>query len=314
MAPFHARDMGLVHFSIKTATRRGAGTLTDNTVAVVIPAFKAEDFIEAAVRSVLAQTHADWEAWIITDDSEDYEELLGRAGLVDRRFHFLSSGRVGAGASRARNLALDRIQTPYVAILDADDRMKPRKLELAVAALAEQPIVSSSLEVMDQDYNRLRLVGDGEDRMLTPGAYKFVSLSMDSMIVWDRRRCDARYDLELTNMTDLELLMQLWRTAGSVHHLGTPQHDYIKLTTSMSNGIGVTEKMIAAKKILLERLGSGRYRFATPAATEGLIAFLGISLAAEAAYPMALEETPGLLFEDHLEPMLRAYEAQVRRG
>lgn len=287
--------------------------MTDSTVAVVIPAYKAETLIEEAVRSVLAQTHADWEAWIVTDDGEDYEELLGRAGLVDRRFHFLSSGRVGAGASRARNLALDRIQTPYVAILDADDRMKPRKLELAVAALAEQPIVASALDVMDQNYNRLRLVGDGPDQVLTPGAYKFVNLSMDSMIVWDRRRCDARYDLELTNMTDLELLMQLWRTAGSVHHLGTPQHDYIKLATSMSNGIGVTEKMIAAKKTLLSRLETNQYRFAAPGTAEGIIAFLGISLAAEAAYPMALEERPGLLFEDHLEPMLRAYEAQVRR-
>lgn len=286
--------------------------MTDNTVAVVIPAYKAESFIEAAVRSVLAQTHADWEAWVITDDGEDYEELLGRAGLVDERFHFLSSGRVGAGASRARNLALDRIETAYVAILDADDRMKPRKLELAVAALAEHPVVSSALEVMDDHYNHLRFIGDGRDRVLTPGAYKFINLSMDSMIVWDRRRCDARYDLELTNMTDLELLMQLWRTAGSVHHLGSPQHDYLKVSTSMSNGEGFTEKMIASKKALLQRLETGHYRFAAPGAAEGLIAFLGLSLAAEAAYPMALEETPGLLFENHLEPMLRAYEARVK--
>jgi glycosyltransferase involved in cell wall biosynthesis len=286
--------------------------LTDSTVAVVIPAYKAESFIEQAVRSVLAQTHADWEAWVVTDDGEDYEELLGRAGLVDDRFHFLSSGRVGAGASRARNLALDRITTPYVAILDADDRMKPRKLELAVAALADHPIVSSALEVMDDGYNHLRFVGDGEDRVLTPGGYKFVNLSMDSMIAWDRRRCDARYDLELTNMTDLELLMQLWRTADGVHHLGTPQHDYVKVANSMSNGVGFTEKMIASKKALLQRLETSAYRFAAPGTAEGLIAFLGLSLAAEAAYPMALDERPGLLFEDHLEPMLRAYEARVR--
>lgn len=286
--------------------------MTDSTVAVVIPAYKAERFIEAAVRSVHKQTHADWETWVITDDGEDYEELLGRAGLVDRRFRFLSTGRVGAGASRARNLALDRITAPYVAILDADDRLKPQKLELAVAALAEQPIVSSALDVMDVDYRHLRFVGNGKDRVLTPGAYKFVNLSMDSMIVWDRRRCDARYDLELTNMTDLELLMQLWRTAGAVHQLGTPQHDYLKVSTSMSNGAGFTEKMIASKKALLQRLESSAYRFATPGTAEGLIAFLGLSLAAEAAYPMALEETPGLLFENHLEPMLRAYEARVK--
>ena len=84
------------------------------------------------------------------------------------------------------------------------------------------------------------------------------------------------------------------------------------IATSMSNGDGFSERMIASKKTLLERLESGRYRFAAPGATEGLIAFLGLSLAAEAAYPMALAERPGLLFEDHLEPMLGAYRARVK--
>lgn len=283
--------------------------MTGSTVAVVIPAYRAERFIGEAVRSVMAQTYADWEIWLIADDGADYEALLGQAGLADPRLRFLSTGQIGAGASQARNLALERISAAYVAILDADDRMKPRKLELAVAALAEQPIVSSALEVMDERYNRLRLVGDGPDRVLAPGDYKFVSLSMDSMIVWDRRRCDARYDLELTNMTDLELLMQLWRSAPSVHHLGTPQHDYIKLTSSMSNGEGVTERMIASKQTLLGRLERGSYSFAAPGAAEGLAAFLRISLAAEAAFPAALAATPGLLFEDHLEPLLRVHEA-----
>lgn len=283
--------------------------MAQQTVAVVIPAYKAERFIAEAVKSVRAQSFPDWEIWIIADDGTDYEELLGRAGLSDPRFHFLSTGRVAAGASRARNLALDRIDTPYAAILDADDRMKPNKLELAVAALTELPIVSSALDVMDDRYRRLRLVGAGPDRRLTPGAYKFTSLSMDSMIVWDRRRCDARYDLTLTNMTDLELLMQLWRTANVVHHLGTPQHDYLKVSTSMSNGEGFSERMIASKKALLERLETGHYSFAADGAAEGLIAFLRLSLGAEAAYPEAMAKRPGLLFEDHLEPVLRAYEA-----
>ena len=170
--------------------------MTDKTVAVVIPAYKAEDFIAEAVGSVLAQTHEDWEAWIIADDAEDYEEILAEQGIRDSRLRFLSTGRVGAGASRARNLALDRLNTPYVAILDADDRFKPDKLARAVAALAEHPIVSSALDVMNDRYERLRLVGDGPDRVLTPAGYKFVNLSMDSMIVWDRRKSDARYDLD----------------------------------------------------------------------------------------------------------------------
>ncbi len=285
--------------------------MTDQRVAVIIPAFRAQHLIGQAVGSVLGQSFADWEIWVIADDGEDYEEVLAEQGFRDRRFRFLSSGRVGAGASRARNLALDRIDTPYAAILDADDRMKPDKLARAVALLSDHPIVSVALDVMNDRYERLRLVGGGSDKVLTPGAYKFTSLSMDSMIVWDRHRSDARYDLNLSNMTDLELLMQLWEKAPTTFHIGTPLHDYVKLTKSMSNGPDVTEGMIRSKQELLARLERGQYRL-DGKAVEGLAAFLGISLAAEAAYPLALREKPNLLFEDHLEPMLRTYQAGTK--
>lgn len=281
----------------------------DRRIAVITPAFRAERWIGEAVRSVLAQSVTDWELWVISDDGVDYEALLGAAGLADGRLRFLTTGSIGAGASRARNLALDRIDTPYAAILDADDRLKPDKLQRALAALEDHPIVASALDVMDDGYRRLRLVGDGPDRVLTPGGYKFTNLSMDSMIVWDRRRCDARYDLELTNMTDLELLMQLWSRAETVYQLGRPAHDYVKVSSSMSNGEGFTERMIRSKRSLLDRLEHGHYRFAAPDAAEGLIDFLTLSLAAEAAYPDAMAARPGLLFEDHLEPMLRQHQA-----
>jgi hypothetical protein len=39
---------------------------------------------------------------------------------------------------------------------------------------------------------------------------------------------------------------------------------------------------------------------------KGLAGFLDVSLRAEALYEGALASRPGLLFEDHLEPMLRA--------
>lgn len=276
------------------------------TVAVVTPAFDAERWIVACVESVRAQTYQDWEHWIIADDGRDYEAILANVGLRDRRLRFLASGRIGGGASLARNIALDRIDAPYVAILDADDRFKPAKLAEAVAALAEYPIVSSALEELDETGNTLRFVGKGPDRPLSPARHKWVNLSMDSMILWDRRKTDARYDLELTNMTDLELLMQLYRTVAQSYHLGTALHDYLKLTVSMSNGPGVTEKMIHSKRQLLERLEAGRYPMADPAGPEGMAFFLAISLFAEETYPAALASRPALLFEDHLEPLLKA--------
>jgi len=283
--------------------------MAEGRVSVVTPAYRAERWIEPCVRSILSQTYALWDHIIVADDGVDYQALLAAAGIRDPRLKFLSSGAIGGGASRARNVALDQIETEYVAILDADDRFKPGKLEQAVAALQHHAIVSVALEEFDETGRQLRLVGAGPDRELRPARYKWTCLSMDSMILWDRRKTDARYDLELTNMTDLELLLQLYRTVPASWHLGTPLHDYLKLSVSMSNGPGVTDKMIRSKREMLRRLETGFYPMADASGPEGMAEFLRISLRAEESYPAAVAAMPGLLFEDHIEPMLRAASA-----
>lgn len=275
------------------------------TVAVVTPAFRAEATIIATVRSLLEQDWRDWELWLVADDGSDYEAFLNEAGIADERIRYLSSGGIGRGASLARNVALDRITAPFVAILDADDRMKPDKLARVVDALAAHPIVTTALDVMTEDFRHLRFVGHGPDRVLTAGTHKWVSLSMDSMVAWDRRRTDARYDPTLSNMTDLELLLQLWQRAPVSVHLGTPLHDYIKRSQSMSNGKDVAAGMIRSKTEILRRLRQGYYAL-SDADVAGVAAFLEISLEAEQAYGAAVSANPGLLFEDHLEPRLRA--------
>jgi len=275
------------------------------TVAIVTPAYKAQSTLTTTVRSVLDQTHADWQHWIIADDGFDYGAFLHEQGLNDPRQVVRASGGVGLGASVARNVALERLDTPYAALLDADDRLKPQKLAQAVAALADFGIVTSALDVMTDDFRHLRHVGAGPDRALTPGEHKWVSLSMDAMVVWDRRRGDGRFDPEMSNMTDLEFLLQLYRTNRQSFHLGTPLHDYIKRAGSMSNARDVTEGMITSKREILRRLLGGQYGLGEDDVA-GLVGFLNISIAAEAGYGAALAARPGLLFEDHIEPMLQA--------
>ncbi|WDR02003.1 glycosyltransferase family A protein [Devosia algicola] len=178
------------------------------TVSIIMPAYKAHDTIGYSVKSVIAQTCPDWELVIIADDGLDYAPVLKAQDIADKRIKFMQSGRIGGGASAARNVALDAITTPYAAILDADDRLKPQKLALAVTALADHPIVTTALDVMDEKFAHLRFVARGKDQPLSPGTHKWVSISMDSMLVWDQRVADGRYDLDMSNMTDLEFLLQ----------------------------------------------------------------------------------------------------------
>lgn len=278
----------------------------DQTITVIMPACEAAETIVPAVASLVAQTREDWRLMLISDDGRDYRALLEAAGLGDPRITFLSTGRLRAGSTIARNMALDRIETRYAAILDADDRFKPEKLARVIEALRDCPIVTTALEIIGVDGRPARNVGTGLDRVLTAGEHKWVNFSMDSMVAWDSTVCDARYDPALANMTDLDFLMKLYRTSPVSAHLGAPLHEYVKRAVSMSNGPGVTERMIRAKTTLRARLADGFYSMAAADAREGIDRFLAISLEAEKSYPAALADRPGLLFEDHFEPLLEA--------
>lgn len=279
------------------------------TISVVTPAYRAESYIGGAVRSVLAQTYENWLLVIVSDDGQDYEAVLAAQGIADRRLAFVSSGGIKSGVSGAKNAGFDAVTTNYVAILDADDRFKPKKLERVMAALADHAIVSTALDVTDTEGKSLRVVGAGLDRVLTAGEHKWVNFSMDSMIAWDRRRVDGRGDPKLPNMTDLDFLMRLYRTSATSFHIGEPLHDYVKQPNSASNASGFTERMLAAKSTLRERLARGDYPMADAHGVEGIDGFLEVSMEAERAYPAALAENPKLLFEDNIEPMLKRYRA-----
>lgn len=282
-------------------------------ITVFMPAYSAEGTIVSAVQSLVNQTFSAWRLVIIADDGADYEALLGRAGLRDERFTFLSSGKVKGGASQARNVGLELVDCAYAAILDADDRMKPEKLALASGMLDRYPIVSCALDVMDERFHHLRFVGHGVHREMSAADHKWTSFSMDSMLCWDRRKTDARYDTALANMTDLDFLLKLWRDVPGGYHLGTPLHDYVKVPASMSNAPGFTERMIQSKTLILSRLAAGYYPMVDDRAAESMAAFLRVSLEAEAAYPAALAENPELLFEDMIQPLLAQHPAERLR-
>jgi glycosyltransferase involved in cell wall biosynthesis len=278
----------------------------EKTFGIVTPAYKAEPYIVACVRSLLEQTYPHWEQWIVADDGVDYEALLADAGIRDARLHFLSTGRIGSGSSRARNEALSSLDTDYGALLDADDRFKPDKLRQVRPAMDYFTLVSTAIEEVEPSGRILRLVGDGPDQVLTPANYKWTNLSMDSMIVWHRGRTDARCDDLLQSMTDFDFLLKLLQPVQSIWHIGTPLHDYLKLPVSISNGPGVAKRMISSKREIRRRLDAGAYPMADRNGVPGMQAFLDISLRAEKTYEAAAAATPGLLFEDHIEPMLRA--------
>jgi glycosyltransferase involved in cell wall biosynthesis len=126
----------------------------NSLVSVVIPSYNHEQYIRAAIESVLSQTYDNIELIIVDDGSSDNSlEII-------REFEGLSIKVIeqkNRGAHNAINRGLDTAEGEYLAILNSDDVFHPDRLTQCVARLREgrAELVASYLEVIDQSGNTL---------------------------------------------------------------------------------------------------------------------------------------------------------------
>jgi glycosyltransferase involved in cell wall biosynthesis len=106
---------------------------TDPRITVIIPTYNRAGLLGRAVRSVLAQTYADFELIIADDASTDETENVVRS-FGDPRIVFVRREENGGNAV-ARNLGLRHARGAYITFLDSDDEFLPGFLEAVVAAL-----------------------------------------------------------------------------------------------------------------------------------------------------------------------------------
>ena len=109
--------------------------MTPPSISVVIPCFNAAAFLTETLQSALSQTLAPQEVIVVddgsTDESARIAESFGPPVRVIRQTNH--------GESVARNRGIEQARGTWIALLDADDRWEPNKLERQVAALSQAP-------------------------------------------------------------------------------------------------------------------------------------------------------------------------------
>lgn len=104
-------------------------------VSVIIPAHNAEQFIAAALRSVLAQTLPAYEVIVVDDGSRDRtRDVVAEMNAPTIR----CITQPQAGVSAARNRGLEEASGEFVAFLDADDLWRPETLLRHAKLLSDQ--------------------------------------------------------------------------------------------------------------------------------------------------------------------------------
>lgn len=102
-------------------------------VSVLMPVRNARPYLAEAVRAVLGQTEQDFELLVCDDASEDGSMEVVEA-FRDPRIRMLR-GPETPGVVGAVNTCIDAARGEFLANMDADDRMHPRRLEKQIRTL-----------------------------------------------------------------------------------------------------------------------------------------------------------------------------------
>jgi len=137
-------------------------------ITVGLPFWNNERTLGAAIQSVLAQTTPDWLLLAVNDGSRDASVAIARS-FRDPRLRLVEDGEHRGLVYRLNQIAA-LAASPFLARMDADDLMHPRRLERQLACLggAGRPdLVATAAYVIDQD-GRLVATAGAEPLEATP--------------------------------------------------------------------------------------------------------------------------------------------------
>lgn len=253
-------------------------------VSIVIPAYNAEAYIRLALKSVFTQTYQDFECIVVDDGSTDKTADIVES-MADSRVRLLKIPNSG-GPARPRNVGIDNASGDFIFLFDADDVMRPDKLELSVNAFNQHPtgdVLFTNYNSIDEDGNILNnnyledydslwsLLVDSkkeetliDKNVLYPSLVKINFVGASSVAL---RRCaltsSDRFNECLRNSDDRLFLIQFSRHHNGIF-INKILHSYRVRTTGISNrdfsfrGISKIEALKIVKKECIEKslLGS----------------------------------------------------------
>ncbi len=104
-------------------------------ISILIPCYNAERWIAQAIESALTQTWQEKEVIVVDDGSTD--RSLDVIRQFDGRIRWETGPNRGGGA--ARNRLLDMARGEWLQYLDADDYLRPQKLQVQIASALAHP-------------------------------------------------------------------------------------------------------------------------------------------------------------------------------
>jgi glycosyltransferase involved in cell wall biosynthesis len=193
-------------------------------VSVIMPAYNSSGHIAKAIESVLDQSYQNFELIIVDDGSTDNtKEII--AGFKDNRIKYFY--KENAGASSARNLAVQNSRGTFIVILDSDDMMAPDFILRHITEFENHPdvdLIYCDDQLIDDEDRPIRVIVRPE---YTKRELLIRDLFRCGFPVVPFRTCIRRdvfdtigfYDETLRVAEDYDMMRRLLRAGKKVHHL-----------------------------------------------------------------------------------------------
>ena len=216
--------------------------MTEAAVTVVIPAYGVTSMLADALDSVLAQTRTDWEAIVIDDGDKRVADHV-TPYLSDPRIRFLQTDN--GGLPTARNRAIAMATTPYVSLLDGDDRYRPDYLATMIETMEASPRIGFATS--DATYFGSERVGEHFSAYATqqlPATLERVLRRQFNIFVLVTIRREAiegigGFDPSLKSCEDLDAWIRLLEAGWELAYVPRPLAHYRRHAQQMSRNTPV---------------------------------------------------------------------------
>ena len=286
-------------------------------LSVLMANYNQESYIEAAIKSVQAQTFQDWELIIVDDASTDGSRQRIERFLPDPRIKLFVRPKNG-GYTKALIYGLEQVSSGIVGILDSDDALIEDALGTVFVAHSEDRdlgLVLSQVTICDSQLKPLYTTATTSEHIREPLLWLrgTTAFRCFKMAAYART---AGLDVRMLSGEDSDLLFKLEEVA-SVRRIDQALYLYRQLPSSMSKdarSYNVTYSCIAwaIYRAYWRRMGTTTPNLPKPVVEAWLLAAVRYSLELGAPLQAVRFAARALRTNGPVGPARRALGAAVR--
>lgn len=202
-------------------------------ISIIVPVYKAENYLHRCVDSLLAQTFSDFEVLLIDDGSPDRSgEICDEYAKKDNRIRVFH--KENGGVSSARQCGIDNAEGEYTIHADPDDWVEATMLEELYAKAKEE---DADMVICDfyvnygnkQIYKKQKPSSLDHETVLKEMFQQLHGSCWNKLI---RRSCykdnNISFDLELSFCEDLYFHIQLLSNPIKITYLNRSFYHYVR--------------------------------------------------------------------------------------